>query len=156
VSIRFHTIEFPNCEQLAINGSAISMDREMLRGHVNGKNSGLKALTRTLTGIDSSILLRERLASNVALTGEQQLATLAYQQNIVVTVPANTRFYLVLNEGAVARQADAATVLSAASGHDVMSDQEVREVAQLRSEIREMNRLLRQSMGAAGTELTSK
>lgn len=173
VSIRFHSLEFPNGEQQAINGSAISMEREVLRGHVNGKNTGLKALTRTLTGIgtiaayavggrgagggiDSSILLRERLASNIALTGEQQLATLAYQQNIVVTVPAKTQFYLVLHETAAGRQAEATATASATASRDGMSDQEVREVTQLRNEIREMNRLMRQSMSGAGTELSSK
>ncbi|MBK7926027.1 MAG: TrbI/VirB10 family protein [Bryobacterales bacterium] len=172
VSIRFRSLEFPHGEQQTINGSAISMEREMLRGHVNGKNTGLKAITRTLTGIgtiaayavggrgaggsiDSSILLRERLASNVALTGEQQLATLAYQQNIVVTIPAKTQFNLVLHEAGALRQADTA-LPSAVSGRGTMSDQEVREVTQLRNEIREMNRLMRQSMSAAGTELSSK
>ena len=74
---------------------------------------GKRFLTRTLTGIgtiaafavggrglggqvDNSILLRERLSSNIAMAGEQDLAMQAYQQNIVVTVPANTRFYLGL------------------------------------------------------------
>lgn len=172
VSLKFHTLEFPNGDQEKINGSAISMERTALRGDVNGKNGAKKFLTRTLTGvgtiaafavggrgltggIDNSVLLRERLASNIALAGEQELAMLAYQQNIVVTVPANTRFYLVLHEAGVTRPSDAplqqagqqpaSAALQQASARSTMSDQELREMMQLRNELREMNRLLQLS-----------
>lgn len=175
VSIRFHALEFPTGEQEKIDGSALSMERDALRGDVNGKNSAKKFLTRTLTGvgtiaafavggrgltggIDNSVLLRERLSSNIALAGEQQLAALAYQQNIVVTVPANTRFYLVLHEAGVnwpaaspergAQQAgqlaDGAT-FQQTSARTGLSEQELREMIQLRNELREMNRLMQMS-----------
>jgi hypothetical protein len=48
-------------------------------------------------------LLRERVANNVAVAGEQQMNDLAYHQNIVVTVPGNTRFYIVLAKPPAAR-----------------------------------------------------
>lgn len=175
VSFRFHTLEFPTGEQEKIDGSALSMERSALRGDVNGKNGAKKFLTRTLTGVgtiaafavggrglsgslDNSVLLRERISSNVALAGEQELAALAYQQNIVVTVPANTRFYLVLNEAGVDRPA-ASPVLAApqvaqqaagaslqqTSSRDPSSEQELREMIQLRNELREMNRLMQLS-----------
>ena len=175
VSIKFQTLEFPTGEQEKIDGSALSMERDALRGDVNGKNSAKKFLTRALTGvgtiaafavggrgltggIDNSVLLRERLSSNIALAGEQQLAALAYQQNIVVTVPANTRFYLVLHEAGVNRPAaspergpqqagqlaDSAT-LQQTSARTGLSEQELREMIQLRNELREMNRLMQMS-----------
>lgn len=122
VNLKFHSLELPTGEREEIDGSALSLDRGVLRGSVSGRNSGKKFLTRALTGvgtiaafavggrglsggIDNSVLLRERIASNVALAGEQELAMLAFQQNIVVTVPANTRFLLVLHEPAVDRPA---------------------------------------------------
>ena len=172
VSLKFDTLEFPNGDQETINGSAISMERTALRGDVNGKNGARKFLTRTLTGvgtiaafavggrgltggIDNSILLRERLASNIALAGEQELAMLAYQQNIVVTVPANTRFYLVLHEAGVTRPLDAVLQRTGqqallappqqTSSRSAVSEQELREVMQLRNELREMNRLMQLS-----------
>lgn len=172
VTIKFHTLEFPNGQQEEINGSAISMERTALRGDVNGKNGAKKFLTRTLTGIgtiaafavggrgltggiDNSILLRERLASNIALAGEQELAMMAYQQNIVVTVPANTRFYLVLHEAGVSRSPEmvpqpasqqvASTTLQQPAARSALSDQEMRELVQLRNELREMNRLMQLS-----------
>jgi hypothetical protein len=170
VTIKFHTLEFPNGDQETIDGSALSMERSALRGDVNGKNGAKKFLTRALTGvgtiaayavggrglsggIDNSVLLRERLASNVALAGEQELALLAYQQNIVVTVPANTRFYLVLHEpvnrgaASVGPQAgqQANDAIRRASGQSTLSEQELREMVQLRNELREMNRLMQLS-----------
>ena len=48
--------------------------------------------------IDQSVLLRERIASNIGLAGEQELMAMAYAQNVVVTLPGNTRFYIVLQE----------------------------------------------------------
>jgi hypothetical protein len=164
VSIKFHTLEFPTGEQEKIDGGALSMERGALRGDVNGKNGAKKFLTRTLTGIGSiaafavggqglsgnlnnSALLRDRLSSNVALAGEQELDGLAYQQNIVVTVPANTRFYLVLNEPGVDRPAASsasqgpAGAARQASTNDAPSEQELREIIELRNELREMNRM---------------
>ena len=182
VSIKFDALEYPNGVQEKINGSSLSMEQGVLHGIVNGKNTGKKFLTRTLTGIgtiaafavggrglggqvDNSILLRERLSSNVAMGGEQELAMLAFQQNIVVTVPANTRFYLVLNEpgvnapasfeGTTAAPANRALLgreevrttglESASNGSPVagMSQQEIQELISIRNEMREMNRLIK-------------
>jgi hypothetical protein len=94
------------------------------RGQSIGPNTGKKFLVRSLTGVgtilaatmgvqgglgvnetvSNNVLLRERLANNIALAGEQQMNELAYRQNIVVTVPGNTRFYIML-----ARPGDRAT-----------------------------------------------
>jgi hypothetical protein len=87
------------------------MERTALRGDVNGKNGAKKFLTRTLTGIgtiaafavggrgltggiDNYPAARTTCLKHRAAGG--RVAMMAYQQNIVVTVPANTRFYLVL------------------------------------------------------------
>ncbi len=43
--------------------------------------------------MDNSILLRERVAQNIGIAGEQELTNLAYRQDVAVTVPDNTRFY---------------------------------------------------------------
>jgi hypothetical protein len=174
VTLKFHSLEFPNGEVEEIAGTALGMQRQALRGDVSGQSHGKRFLTRALTGvgtiaafavggrgltggIDNSILLRERIASNVALAGEQEMARLAYQQNIVVTVPANTRFYLVLHQAEAGRtsrpqgsgpsgdqrQAPAAT--SQTASRMGLSDQELAEMIELRNEMRHMNRLLQMS-----------
>lgn len=174
VNFKFHTLEWPDGRQEEIAASALSMERGLLKGEVNGRNSGRKFLTRALTGvgtiaayavggrglgngaagIDSSVLLRERLASNIAMAGEQELALLAYQQNIVITVPANTRFFLVLH-GQDTRQFTAAkrTVLTngmasralKAGTQETLSSEEIRDLRQFRNEMRQMNRFLESS-----------
>ncbi len=172
VSLKFDALEFPGGRQEKINGSALSMEQGVLKGFVNGTNAGKKFLTRTLTGVgtiaafavggrglggqvDNSVLLRERLSSNVAMGGEQELAMLAYQQNIVVTVPANTRFYLVLNEPGVnasaslpdtsvlAFRSPPSTEVQTGSPLAGMSAQEMQELISIRNEMREMNRLIK-------------
>ena len=175
VGIKFHTLAFPSGEKEEITGSALRMERGVLKGEVNGKNSGKKFLTRALTGmgtiaayavggrglgssingIDSSILMRERLASNIAMAGEQELAMLAYQQNIVVTVPANTRFFLVLHQAGVTHpggQRDSVmpgrgvgasgAVLQPVGYQESLSTEEVKDLRQLRNEMRQMNQML--------------
>lgn len=184
VSLKFESIEFPDGRQESIDGSAVSLEQGALKGFVNGTNAGKKFLTRTLTGVgtiaafavggrglggqvDNSILLRERLSSNIAMGGEQQLAMLAYQQNIVITLPANTRFYLVLNEpGVSAPVPDPALRSPAASPRTdsaatpplaTMSPQELQELVAIRNEMREMNRLMKvQSTGPTSVQEPEK
>src|SRR5215510_15924872 len=98
---------------------------------------GSAGLTRTVTG---ETLLRDRLASNVALAGEQELANAAYAQNITVTLPANTRFYVVLQKPAVAVAPPAAE--PARQSAEMPTLQELRELMDLR---REINRMYQES-----------
>ncbi len=168
VTLKFHKLEFPTGETEEIDGGALGMQRQALRGDVSGQNHGKRFLTRALTGvgtiaafavggrgltggIDNSILLRERIASNVALAGEQEMARLAYQQNIVVTVPANTRFYLVLNQTEARRSRDADSKATQTTSKIGMSDQELQEMIQIRNEIRELNRLMQMSGTSGGS-----
>jgi len=116
VGIHFTAIQMPDQGMQRIDGRAMSLRYEPMRGNVTGRNTGKRFLVRAMTGvgtiaaatigvrtgtglsepITNNALLRERVANNVAIGGEQQLAETAYHQNIVVTVPGNTRFYLVL------------------------------------------------------------
>ena len=119
VSLKFHTLEFADGHEEKIEGGAIGLDHGPLKGQVNGSNRGKRVLTRTLTGIgtvaanlaggngyrlggpiDNSVLLRERLAQNIGMAGEQEMMALNSNQNTSVTVPGNTRFYLVLRRAA--------------------------------------------------------
>ncbi len=116
VGLRFNSIQMPDGTTQTIDGRAMGLNYQPLEGKVSGRNTGKKFLVRSLTGvgtilaatvgvqsglgvnetISNNVLLRERLADNIALAGEQQMNELAYRQNIVVTVPGNTRFYIVL------------------------------------------------------------
>jgi hypothetical protein len=152
-----------------IEGAAIGLDYSPLKGTVNGRNRGKRVLVRSLTGIgsmaaylvggrgyagltgpvDQSILLRERMASNIGLAGEQELMGLAYSQNVVVTLPGNTRFYIVLQQPATSSKQSvvspavgpaAQTNLASADGTSLPTAAELRELISLKNELNRMYR----------------
>ena len=169
VGIQFHTIQLPDETTQKIEGHAVGLQYQPLRGEVTGRNTGKKFLVRSLTGVgtilaatvgvqagtgvadtlSNNVLLRERVANNVALAGEQQMNDLAYHQNIVVTVPGNTRFYIVLAKPSGSVGSGAATngpvpasnpagIASYAAG-PAPSVQELRELLELKQELTQMS-----------------
>jgi len=94
--------------------------------------------------ISNNVLLRERVANNVALAGDQQLTELAYRQNIVVTVPGNTRFYIVLGKPGGEQTAPVRSVPANNPGAVGLANaalpsvQELRELMELKSELSQM------------------
>jgi hypothetical protein len=128
---------------------------------VAGKRTGTKFLVRSLTGVGTvaaylvgggagtgfngplseNALLRERIANNVGIAGDQELNELAFTQNIVVTVPGNTRFYIVLENVPSRRSSGTqpATLASAGSrGTSLPSLDELRQLMQLKQELSAM------------------
>jgi hypothetical protein len=116
VTVKFDTIEIPSGETWRIDGVAQALDFGPLKGRVEGQKNVSRFMTRTLAGVgvvasqmvglhgglsgplDNSLLIRERLANNIAQAGDQQLQQTALSTSIVVTVPGNIRFYLVLQK----------------------------------------------------------
>ncbi|MCI0420629.1 MAG: hypothetical protein L0312_15620, partial [Acidobacteria bacterium] len=116
VGVAFESIETPKEESWKIEAVAQALDFGPLKGRVQGKKNLARFVARTATGvgvvaaqvvglrgglngpINNSVLLRDRLATNVAQAGEQQLQQIAVNSNLVVTVPANTRLYVVLRK----------------------------------------------------------
>ena len=166
VSIRFHSLQMPDQSVRTIDATALSLSFGPVKGLVSGTNRGKRILTRALTGvgtmaayvvggrggfgglsgpIDNSMLLRERVASNIGLAGEQELMSLAFNQNVVVTVPGNTRFFIVLQDAAAAPEQ---RVRPAGNSHQTASSatpvlptaQELRELIELKNELNRMYR----------------
>ena len=171
VGLRFTALEMPDGSNESIEGSGVSLDYGPLKGVVNGRNGAKRALVRSMTGlgtmaayllggrgyggltgpIDQSVLLRERIASNIGLAGEQELMALAYTQNVVVTLPGNTRFYIVLQEAATSPNRPglaptaapgARTNLASADGQALPTAAELRELVALKNELNRMYREL--------------
>lgn len=169
VGIQFHTIQMPDETTQKIDGHAVGLQFQPLRGEVTGRNTGKRFLVRSLTGVgtilaatvgvqsgtgvtdalSNNVLLRERIANNVAVAGEQQLNDLAYHQNIVVTVPGNTRFYIVLakpagSEGGGATRggsvpaSNSGGAVSSYAAAPAPSVQELRELLELKQELNQM------------------
>ena len=163
VSLRFDRIEFPDGTTARMDGTSMGLDFAPIKGLVSGRRRGSQFLVQTLTGVgtvaaylvgannlsgpvSNGALLRERLADNVAIAGQSEMNQVAFNQNIMVTVPGNTRFYVVLQQTANSpRQPAAARRLSSAAGstgdsQPLPSLQELRQLLQLRQELSQLYR----------------
>jgi Bacterial conjugation TrbI-like protein len=160
VSLHFDELELPDGTTEKIDAGAMGLDYKPLKGEVSGRKRALKFLVQSLTGVgevaayvvggtpsstsafSESALLRERLASNAAMAGQNQFNELTYNLNIVVTVAGNTRFYLVLEKGATPAGSSAAertsSVAQATTKNSTPSLQELRELLELKREMSQM------------------
>jgi hypothetical protein len=182
VTVRFHTLEMPDGTTEQINGTAMDLSYGPLKGSVSGSNAAKRILLRSLTGIgsmaaflvggpgglsgasgplDNSILLRERIASNAGLAGDQELTSLALNENVVITVPANTRFFIVLQDSTGDKPAPRTAPARAQDFQDASATnsvlptaQELRELIELKSELNQMNRDMA-ATGASGQTTVS-
>jgi type IV secretory pathway VirB10-like protein len=162
VGIQFGRVEMPDGTTEKIDASAMSLNFGPLKGEVSGKKTGTKFLVRSLTGlgtiasyvvgpqgsssgelISPNTLMRERLADNVATAGQEGLNGLAFNQNLVVTLPGNTRFYIVVQKpssdhmGTTSGTRNTGTSTAGFTG-GVPTLEELRQLMQLRSEINEL------------------
>jgi hypothetical protein len=162
MAIQFHRVEMPDGTSAKIDGSAMDLNFGPLKGSVSGKKTGTKLLVRSLTGlgtvasylvgpqasssaelISANTLLRERLANNVATAGQEKLNSLAYSQNLVVTLAGNTRFYIIVQKLASERApTDAgphnASTNTAGVNVGVPTLEELRQLIQLKGEINDL------------------
>src|SRR5215470_11633036 len=162
VAIQFGQVEMPDGTAEKLDASAMDLNFKPLKGYVSGKKTGTKFLLRSLTGlgtvasylvgpqasnsaglISTNVLMRERLADNVASAGQEELNGLAFNQNLVVTVPGNTRFYIVLQKpssdrGSGGSPTGKASLKNASVNGGVPTLEELRQLIQLRREINEL------------------
>ncbi|HTV56271.1 MAG TPA: TrbI/VirB10 family protein [Terriglobia bacterium] len=157
VSLHFDRLELPDGTTQKIDAGAMGLDYKPLTGYVNGRNRGLKFLVQSLTGVgevaaymvggspsntsvfSEDALLREQMANNVAIAGQNQFNQLAFNQHVVVTVPGNTRFYLVLEQGTSPASAPAGfRSASNSPAMNLTSNQEQEELMELKRELAAM------------------
>ena len=163
MGIQFDRVEMPDGSLERLNGTAMDLKFGPLKGYVSGRRRGTRFLVRSMTGlgtvaaymvgsrgsngfngpISENALLRERLAENVGTAGQEELNELGFNQNIVVTVPGNTRFYIVVQKGVSDRSSipgARSTGVNSASlgGEKVPTLEELRELMQLRREVNQM------------------
>ena len=153
VGIRFDTIQMPDGSTQKIDATAMSLSFGPLKGVVSGKRTGTNFVIRAFTGIGQAAsyvvgsnglnaplsqgaLLRDQIATNIGIAGDQQLNSLAFNQNIVVSVPGNTRFYVVIEKGTSARAEEARPVATQQAGNGRLpTAEELQQLMQLRQEL---------------------
>jgi len=156
VAIRFDTMQMPDGSIEKIDATAMSLTFGPLKGVVSGRRSGTNFLVRTFTGLgqaatylvgsnglngplSESAFLRDRIATNVGIAGDQELNNLTFNQNIVVSLPGNTRFYIVIGKGTTVREEEAQPARTQqANNAPLPTANELQQLMQLRRELSEM------------------
>lgn len=156
VGIRFDTIQMPDGSTEKIDATAMSLSFGPLKGVVSGKRTGTNFLIRAFTGIGQAAsyvvgsnglnaplsqgaLLRDQIATNIGIAGDQQLNSLAFNQNIVVSVPGNTRFYVVIEKGTTANEEQARPAATQQAGNRPLpTADELQQLMQLQRELSEL------------------
>lgn len=153
VGIHFESIQMPDGTSQKVEATAMSLSYGPLKGNVSGKKTGTNFLVRAATGLGQAAtylvgnglnqplsegaLLRDRIATNIGIAGDQQLNGLAFNQNIVVTVPGNMRFYVVIQKASALGEAQGRPNMGQANTA-LPSAEELRQLMQLRRELSEM------------------
>ena len=115
MTIEFDSLVMPDGSALPIEGVATNLSLGPPKGKVEGKNTGKNVLVRSLSGIgevgamlvgrgnldkplSEEDMLRERVSNNVGEASDEQVSRLALTEHVVVTIPANTAIYVVLEK----------------------------------------------------------
>jgi len=156
VAIRFDTIQMPDGSTEKIDATAMSLTFGPLKGVVSGKRSGTNFLVRTFTGLgqvatslvgsngvnaplSESAFLRDRIATNIGIAGDQELNNLTFNQNVVVSVPGNTRFYIVVGKDTTVREEEGQPARTQqVNNAPLPTANELQQLMQLRRELSEM------------------
>src|ERR1043166_8900630 len=142
----------PDGSSVGVEAAATDLQFRPLRGKVEGKHTGKNILVRSFAGVgeiaatlvgrgnlnqplSEGDLLRERVSNNIGQASDQTVANLATTQRIVVSVPAGTELYVVLQKAAKERVATADDKAQEKPGIGSTSLQELRQLLHLQREI---------------------
>ena len=114
VSVKFDEIELIDGAREKIDAVGTGLDLGPIKGNVYGKNTGKNFLVRAASGLGSVLaevagnntsaafseddMLRERLAENIGTAGDSEVMSLDANSRVVVSVPADTKIYVVFTK----------------------------------------------------------
>jgi len=114
VSVKFDEIELLDGAREKIDAIGTGLDLGPIKGNVYGKNTGKNFLVRAASGIGSVLaevagnnssaafseddMLRERMAENIGTAGDSEVMSLNANSRVVVSVPADTKIYVVFTK----------------------------------------------------------
>lgn len=150
IGVQFNTLLLPDGTSMSIDATATDLQLRPLRGKVQGKNTGKNILVRSLAGIGEAMatlvgqgslnqplneadLLRGRVVSNIGQASDQEVERLAITERIVVSMPASTEIYVVL-EKQTKHPANTATPERQAVSNSMTTEQ-LRQLLQLQREL---------------------
>jgi len=114
VGVKFDEIELLDGQREKIEAIGAGLDLGPIKGTVYGKNTGRNFLIKAASGVGSLAamlvgnnssaafsegdLLRERVADNVGNAGDSELMSLNATSRIIVSIPADTKIYVVFTK----------------------------------------------------------
>lgn len=152
VDLEFDSLLMPDGASVPIEAAATGLDLRPLKGKVEGKNTGKNVLVRSLSGIgragslflgqgslnqplSETDLMRERLASNIGETGDEEVSHLSVNQQIVVTVSAGLPLYVVIQQTPKSNQAPTTSRARSTSAAGAANMDQLRQLLQLQQEL---------------------
>src|SRR5579859_1549607 len=163
VGVRFESVLMPDGSSVNLDAAATDMRLRPLRGKVEGRHRGKNILVRSASGIgevaatlagrgslnqplSEGDLLRERVSNNIAQASDEEVNKLAVTAHLVVSVPADTEIYIVLQKatkGAPVLKSDGASSTSPANSRQ--SAEQLRQLLQLQKELSQESSLVNSS-----------
>jgi type IV secretory pathway VirB10-like protein len=114
VGVKFDEIELLDGQREKIEAIGAGLDLGPIKGTVYGKNTGKNFLIKAASGVGSLAamlagnnsgaafsegdLMRQRVAENVGNAGDSELMSLNATSRIIVSVPADTKIYIVFTK----------------------------------------------------------
>jgi type IV secretory pathway VirB10-like protein len=114
VSVKFDEIELLDGARERIDAIGTGLDLGPIKGNVFGKNTGKNLVVRAASGLGSVLaeiagnnssaafseddMLRERVAENIGTAGDSEVMNLNANSRVVVSVPADTKIYIVFTK----------------------------------------------------------
>jgi type IV secretory pathway VirB10-like protein len=114
VGVKFDEIELLDGHREKIEAIGAGLDLGPIKGTVYGKNTGKNFLIKAASGVGSLAamlvgnnnsgafsegdLMRQRVAENVGNAGDSELMSLNATSRIIVSVPADTKIYIVFTK----------------------------------------------------------
>jgi hypothetical protein len=154
MTIQFDSLMLPDGGAVPIEGVATNLSLGPPKGKVEGKNTGKNVLVRSLSGIgevgamlvgrgsldqplSEEDMLRERVSNNVGEASDEQVSRLALTEHVVVTIPANTAIYVVLEKTAGSRTASGRAALGSSQSASSANADELRQLLRLQRELQQ-------------------
>jgi len=151
MTIQFDSLMMPDGTLVPIQGVATDLNLRPPKGRVEGKNTGKNVLLRSLSGIgqvgallvghgnlnqplSESDMLRERVSNNIGEASDEQVSRLVLTEHVVVTIPADTSIYVVLENRVRTSAARALTTDSPPLSNSTSTD-ELRQLLHLQREL---------------------
>ena len=152
MTIQFDSLMMPDGTAVPIQGVATDLNLRPPKGKVEGKNTGKNVLLRSLSGIgqigallvgrgnlnqplSEGDMLRERVSNNIGEASDEQVSRLVLTEHVVVTIPADTSIYVVLEHAARSGNTSAATSSSDSQPTNSSNVDELRQLLQLQREL---------------------